>query len=183
MYNTNPNLPRVRMVAVRLVESGMGIRAVARHLGYTHGAVRRWISRAKEAPTYGKTIRTRSSRPHSHPRQLDDETVLAILRYREKYKRCAQVLHYLLERDGYKVSLSSVKRTLKRHNRSRYSKWKKWHSYPPRPLPGKPGILVQMDAVQCADRSLYLYTALDFVPGSRTLRRCCAPMRAPACAP
>jgi transposase-like protein len=35
------------MVAVRLVNSGMGIRQVARHLGYTHGAVRRWIAKAK----------------------------------------------------------------------------------------------------------------------------------------
>jgi transposase len=161
MYNTNPNLPRVRMVAVRLVNSGMGIRQVARHLGYTHGAVRRWIAKAKHLPSNSSLIRTESSRPHSHPKQLNLETVLAILRYRKKYRRCAQVLHYLLVRDGFDVGLSSVKRTLKRHNCSRYSKWKKWHSYPPKPLPGKPGILVQMDTIQCADRSLYLYTSLD----------------------
>lgn len=161
MYNTNPNLPRVRMVAVRLVNSGMGIRQVARHLGYTHGAVRRWIAKAKHLPSNSSLIRTESSRPHSHPKQLNLETVLAILRYRKKYRRCAQVLHYLLVRDGFDVGLSSVKRTLKRHNCSRYSKWKKWHSYPPKPLPGKPGILVQMDTIQCADRSLCLYTSLD----------------------
>jgi len=161
MYNTNPNLPRVRMIAARLVGNGMGIRATARHLGYTHGAVRRWVARAKEIPSNSQVIRTISSRPHSHPKQLDREVVLAILRYREKYKRCAQVLHYLLIKDGYEVSLSSVKRTLQRHQCSRYSKWKKWHSYPPKPLPDKPGILVQMDTVQCADRSLCLYTALD----------------------
>jgi transposase InsO family protein len=31
---------------------------------------------------------------------------------------------------------------------SRYSKWKKWHQYPPRPIPEKPGILVQIDSMQ-----------------------------------
>ena len=161
MYDKNPNLPRVRMIAVRLVNGGMGIRAVARHLGYTHGAVRRWIFRSKEVPSNSIIIRTRSSRPHSHPRQMSEEVIRAILAYRKKYQRCAPVLHYLLTRDGYKVSKSSVERVLRRYDCVRHSKWKKWHSYPPKPLPDKPGILVQMDTVQCADRSLYLYTALD----------------------
>lgn len=161
MYDTNPNLPRVRMVAVRLVDAGMGIRAVARHLGYTHGAVRRWIAKAKEIPSNSRIIRTESSRPRSHPRQMPAETVNAILAYRKKYQRCAPVLHHLLTRDGYKLSKSSVERTLRRYELVKHSKWKKWHSYPPKPLPEKPGILVQMDTIQCADRSLYLYTALD----------------------
>ena len=161
MYDTNPNLPRVRMVAVRLVRSGMGIREVARHLGYTHGAVRRWIARADRLPSNSRLIPTISSRPHSHPRQLDNETVKAILECRAKHRRCAQVLQYFLARNGCDVSVSSVKRTLKRYNCSRYSKWKKWHSYPPRPLPEKPGILVQMDTIQCFEHCLYLYTALD----------------------
>lgn len=161
MYDTNPNLPRVRMVAVRLVESGMGIRAVARHLGYTHEAVRRWIARAKNLPSNAHKIPTRSSRPHYHPKQLPRETVHAILAYRKKYQRCAPVLHHLLVQSGHRVSKSSVERVLRRYELVNHSKWKKWHSYPPRPLPDKPGILVQMDTVQCADRSLYLYTSLD----------------------
>ena len=161
MYNINPNLPRVRMAAVRLVESGMGIRAVARHLGYTHEAVRHWIARAKNLPSNAHKIPTLSSRPHSHPKQLPQETINAILAYREKYQRCAPVLHHLLVRNGHRVSKSSVERVLRRYELVRHSKWKKWHSYPPKPLPDKPGILVQMDTIQCADRSLYLYTSLD----------------------
>jgi transposase InsO family protein len=161
MYDTNPNLPRVRMIAVRMVESGMGIREVARHLGYTHEAVRRWIARAKNLPSNAHKIPTKSSRPHSHPRQMPGQTVNAILSYRMQYRRCAPVLHHLLIQDGYKVSKSSVERVLRRYDLVNHSKWKKWHSYPPKPLPKKPGILVQMDTVQCADRSLYLYTALD----------------------
>jgi transposase InsO family protein len=161
MYDTNPNLPRVRMAAVRMVESGMGVRETARHLGYTHEAVRRWIARARDLQSNAHKIPTRSSRPHSHPKQLPQETVYAILAYRKKYQRCAPVLHHLLTRGGYKVSKSSVERVLRRYELVRHSKWKKWHSYPPKPLPEKPGILVQMDTVQCANRSLYLYTALD----------------------
>ncbi|HOX30083.1 MAG TPA: integrase core domain-containing protein [Candidatus Paceibacterota bacterium] len=161
MYDKNPNLPRVRMQAVRMVASGMGIRAVARHLGYTHEAVRRWVARARNMPSNAHRIPTRSSRPHSHPKQMPQETLYAILAYRKKYQRCAPVLHHLLIRDGYRISKSSVERVLRRYELVRHSKWKKWHSYPPKPLPTKPGILVQMDTVQCADRSLYLYTSLD----------------------
>ena len=161
MYNTNPNLPRVRMAAVRMVSSGMGIREVARHFGYTHEAVRRWIAKAKNLPSNAHIVPTLSSRPKHHPNELPKETVRKILEYRARYNRCAQVLHYFLERDGCDVSLSSVKRVLKRYQCTRYSKWKKWHSYPPRPLPEKPGILVQMDTVQCFERRVYLYTALD----------------------
>ena len=161
MYNKNPNLPKVRMEAVNMVRLGRSIRETARHFGFAHNTVIGWLKRAEKMSLVAKEIPTQSSRPHSHPRQLDRETVLAILHYRKRYRRCAQVLHFLLGRDGYGVSLSSVKRTLQRHSCSRYSKWKKWHSYPPRPLPEKPGILVQMDTVQCAQRTLYLYTALD----------------------
>jgi transposase InsO family protein len=61
------------------------------------------------------------------------------------------------------VSLSSVKRVLRRYGCTRYSKWKKWHQYPERPKAEKPGILVQIDTIWdgiSADR-LYLYTLLD----------------------
>lgn len=161
MYDKNPNLPRVRLLAVRMVRSGRSIREVARHFGYAHNTVINWVRKAAALPRYAHGIPTGSSRPHSHPRQMTKETVNAILAYRKKYLRCAPVLHHLLVRDGYRVSKSSVERVLRRYELVNHSKWKKWHSYPPRPLPEKPGILVQMDTVQCADRSLYLYTALD----------------------
>jgi transposase InsO family protein len=45
------------------------------------------------------------------------------------------------------VCLSSVKRTLRRNGISRFSRWKKWHQYPPHPIPEKPGILVQIDSM------------------------------------
>lgn len=163
-YTTNPHLPRVRMQAVRLVkERRWSTRAAARHFGYSQSAVVKWIQRAQVIPSNSSTIPTRSSRPHHHPRQLSDALVAKILSCRHRYRRCAEVIHHLLGKDGVAISLSSVKRTLKRNGCSRFSKWKKWHSCPPRPIAEKPGILVQIDTVWdgAPESRLYLYTLLD----------------------
>jgi len=160
-YTTNPHLPRVRRQAVRLVRQGWSTRKVARHTGFNQSTIVRWV---KKAPRHGnRLIPTLSSRPHSHPRQLPEETVKAIVEYRRRYRRCAEVIHYLLLKDGLKVSLSSVKRTLKRQRLTYPSKWKKWHRYPPRPLAEKPGILVQIDTIfdGAPKERLYVYTLLD----------------------
>ena len=160
-YSKNPNLPRVRIQAVLLVRKGWSARKVGRHLGFHHTAIMRWVRKAKLLRS--GPIPTLSSRPHTHPNQLSDEIVEAILDYRRRYRRCAQVIHYLLVKDGYKVSLSSVKRTLKRHQCSRFSRWKKWHKYPERPKAEKPGVLVQIDTIWdgLAKNRLYVYTLLD----------------------
>lgn len=160
-YTNNPNLPKVRQQAVYLVRSGWSIRQTARYIGVYPSTVLRWF---RKGEVYGSNpIPTFSSRPLHHPKELPEETVKAILDYRRQYRRCAQVLHYLLLKDGYKVSLASVKRVLKRHNCTRYSKWKKWHKYPPRPLPERPGILVQIDTIfeGSPKERLYVYTLLD----------------------
>lgn len=162
-YTTNPHLPRVRMQAAKLVlEKGWSTRQAARHTGFNQSTIVRWVNKAQPLRS-GALIHTESSRPHSHPRQLSDELVRAILEYRRKYRRCAEVIHHLLLKDGYRLSLSSVKRTLKKHNCSRYSRWKKWHRYTPRPIPSKPGILVQADTIWdgLARNRLYAYTLID----------------------
>ena len=147
-YTTNPNLPQVRMEAVRLVQAGWSIRKVARHLGFSHCAIRIWLRRL---PVYGPynrlVIPTLSSRPIHHPRELSQEIVKRILELREERKQCAEILHHRISKEGAVVSLSSVKRVLKRYGCSRYSQWKKWHQYPPRPLPLKPGLFVEIDSV------------------------------------
>lgn len=161
-YTTNHHLPRLRMQAAKLVlEQGWSTRQVAHHTGFNQSTIARWTIKARRLSSL--SIPTESSRPHHHPRELSQETISAILEYRQKYKRCAEVIHYLLLKDGARVSLSSVKRTLRRNNCSRYSKWKKWHKYPPRPIPLKPGILVQIDTVLdgITKNRLYVYTLLD----------------------
>lgn len=162
-YCMNPHLPKLRMQAVRMVRAGHSRRAVARHFGFDHSAVVRWMERAADIRPQSPVLPTRSSRPHHHPKQLTGETVQAILAYRQQTRRCAEVINHLLERDGYAVSLSSVKRTLQRHGLVNHSKWKKWHQYVPRPEPTQPGLLVEIDTIHSGehDARLYVYTLID----------------------
>ena len=134
-YTTNPHLPRLRLQAAKLVlEQDWSTRQVARHTGFNQSTIVRWVNYVK-THNVGHTIPTQSSRPHSHPKQLSSEMVNTILEYRRKHRRCAEVLHHLLAKDGYTVSLSSVRHTIKRAGVTRYSKWNKWNQYEPRPLP------------------------------------------------
>lgn len=161
-YTTNPHMPRLRKQAANLVlKEGWSTRQVARYTGFHYSTISRWVDKAKMC--HNRNIPTESSRPHSHPQKLSSETVQAILDYRGRYRKCAEVIHYLLLKNGYEVSLSSVKRTLKRHGLTYPSKWKKWHVYPPRPLPENPGILVEIDTVHDGPHQdrLYIYTLLD----------------------
>lgn len=160
-YTINSHLPKVRAQAVWKVKEGWSVRKTARYFGVWPSTISRWIKRFPEMGCY--SIPTLSSRPHSHPKQLSEETVRAILDYRRKYRRCAQVIHYLLLKDGLKVSLASVKRVLKKNHCSRFSKWKRWHKYPERPIPDKPGILVQIDTIfdGIPEERLYVYTLID----------------------
>jgi len=150
------------MEAVRLVRSGWSMVKVGRHLGYTQGAVSKWMKRAP-SDLRARVVPTQSSRPYHHPHELSVELVRTIIAYREKYRRGAEVLRELLRRDGITASLSSVKRTLVRNELTRFSKWKKWHTYPPRPLSNVPGMLVELDTVHDGPSGgqLYLYTLLD----------------------
>jgi transposase InsO family protein len=164
-YTTNPHLPRVRAQAVELVRSGKSIRQVARHFGFAHNTVLNWLKRKPEYGWQGQlVIPTRSSRPHCHPRQLRDRIVKSILDLRRERNQCAEILHHRLSNEqNIKVSLSSVKRVLKRHHCSRFSRWKKWHKYSERPQADKPGILVQLDTIWdgIASNRLYVYTMID----------------------
>lgn len=162
-YTSNPHLPRLRLEAARLVlNEGWSTREVARHTGFNQSSVVRWVNHVKLNHT-GHTIPTQSSRPHHHPHQLPQDIVDAIVAYRLTHRRCADVIHHLLQRDGIDVSLSSVKRVIRRAGLVSHSKWKKWHRYETRPLPEKPGILVEIDTIHdgpTEDR-LYIYTLID----------------------
>lgn len=152
------------MEAVELIRNGWSIRKAARHLGFAHNTILNWLKRTPEYGAYGRlVIPTRSSRPRHHPHELSGEIVKKILEYRAERNQCAEILYHRLLKDGYIVSLSSVKRVLRRFSCSRYSRWKKWHQYPPRPLAEKPGILVEVDTIHDGPHTdrLYVYTMLD----------------------
>jgi transposase InsO family protein len=161
-YTTNEKLPRVRAAAVRMVRSGSSTRVVARHFGYSQSCIVKWCKKA--GVVVGARIETKSSRPRKHPRALSKEKVAAIIKARMEHNRCSEVVHEYLKRDGVSVSLSSVKRVLKRYQLLRdRTKWKRRRKYPPRPEAEKPWDLVQFDTVHLGfgARKTYVYTALD----------------------
>ena len=163
-YQTNPHLPKVRAEAVKMVRAGISTREVARHFGYSQSAVVKWCQKVHPEVRQFRIIATESSRPYHHPRELDEQVVARILELRDTTHRGAEFIHVLLKREGVVVSLSSVKRTLCRHGRTKYSKWKKWHQSTPRPLPEAPGLLLEADTIHVGRKDgsqLYLYTLID----------------------
>jgi len=162
-YSLNPHLPKLRMKTVLLVRAGWSIRSAARHVGVEPSTVSRWV---KSAPADGRLIiPTRTSRPGSCPWSLKPEIVAKIVELRKQYGRCSEVVHQELLNRGIAVSLSSVKRTLDRHNLLRKnSLWKKLHLTLPRPSIEKPGDLVQIDTIHLGPVTaprFFVYTLLD----------------------
>jgi transposase InsO family protein len=162
-YSNNPNLPQVRGKAVALVLKGWSVRKVARHLGFTHSAVVKWMARAR-VRGYG-AIPTRSSKPKASPRALSVAVVSAIIKERVGRRRCAEHVYHALKKKGVEVSLSSVKRTLDRcHLRKSRSPWKRPHDFTERPLAAYCGALLELDTIHiiAPDGSrIYVYTIID----------------------
>jgi transposase InsO family protein len=84
---------------------------------------------------------------------------------RKTRRRCAQVIHAQLLREGISVSLSTVCRTLKRRGliipRSSH---KKYHFSGERPRAEKPGFLVETDTIHIyldSKKRVYIFTLID----------------------
>lgn len=166
MYTSNPNIPKVRLEAVKMFRKGHSSREVARHFGFDQSSVVRWNKRYKEEYlSLTAKLKTRSSRPHHHPRELKQEVIDAIVTQREKHNRCAEVVFADLTEQGIKTSLSSVKRTLKREGCIREkSPWKRYRPHIHRPLALFPGALVQLDTIHIVrddGTRFYIYTLID----------------------
>ena len=162
-YTNNPNLPKVRAEAVKMIRSGHSTREVARHFGFSQSTIVKWCAKVPDHVRQFNIIPTESSKPKHHPNELSEEVVAAILAFRKETGRGAEYLHQLLLKQDIRVSLSSVKRTLYRHELTKYSKWKKWHQSTPRPRPEAPGLLVETDTIHDgpAGAQIYLYTLID----------------------
>lgn len=161
-YTHNPYLPRLRAKAVEMVRQGQSIRQVARYLGVEPSTVSRWN---RKVPYLGAhIIPTQSSRPHSHPKQLDEDMVKKIVEKRLEHGRCADIIHRELLAENLSVSLSSVKRTLDRKRLTKKrSPWKRRHVPLQRPEVAQPGDLVQVDTIHIMQNNnrIYVYTLLD----------------------
>lgn len=164
-YSKNPHLPQARMRTVLLIRKGWSVRKAARYMGFSHSAVLRWL---KVAPNDGRlTIPTRSSRPNISPRSISKDTIGRIIEKRKSLRRCSEVVYASLKQDGVNVSLSTVKRTLRRYGcLKRRSKWARYRLNIKRPFAERPGDLVQLDTIhiQKPDKTkIYVFTLLDVV--------------------
>ena len=146
-----------------MVFKGWSARKVGRHFGYHHTAVMRWV---KEAKKIGDVpILTRSSKPHSHAKQLPPKLVQKIIEKRKAHNRYAEVLYHELKNEGIIVSLSSIKRTLDRNYLTKKkSPWKRYHPHQERPYPLKSGDLVQIDTIHLMTGEktrIYIFVLID----------------------
>ena len=187
-YSTNPYLPRARAIALKLLlQDGLPSGVVARKCGIHRSTLYRWrkkweqvnqhmqrtnLNRPRRQKTshlhgYRWTIPTLSSRPIACPHAISDGIVTLILKVRNELKRCAEVVwHHLSHTLGVSVSLSSVKRILRRHHCfDGARKPRVRRDNPRRPQVTAAGELVQTDTIHHVDpstgRRLYYYTVID----------------------
>jgi transposase InsO family protein len=150
------------MKAVNLVYQGWSVRKVGRYLGFGSSTISKWL---KKDLHHGRVpIPTFSSRPKHHPNQLKTEMIDKIVEQRKKHNRCAEVVHRELANQGIVISLSSVKRTLRRQGLiKRRNHLKRWHFSQARPKAVLAGDLVQMDTIHfvTGDHRFYVYTLVD----------------------
>lgn len=163
-YTSNPHMGITRRKAIDDVLTKRKSRAeAARYYGVTKSTITKWL---KRKPIHNRQyIETQSSRPHSCPWALGEEIVTKVVELRRETGRCAQILYAMLRNEGVQVSLSSIKRILKKNNLTR----KKKQTKPPyakiqRPKPEKPGSLVEMDTIHFIRSNgirFYIYAVID----------------------
>jgi transposase InsO family protein len=187
-YSNNPNLPRARAIAMRLlIADGLPSAVVAHKCGIHRSTVWRWkqkwlklnenVSQDKPGRPTRKTsfvpqyyrwnIQTEDATPHSFPHAINEAIVSRILELRRHLNRCAEIVwHHITKVDGIAVSLSSVRRILKRHHCfDGARKHRVRPDNPRRPHPTRPGAFVQTDTVHyiCPTtyKRRYVYTVID----------------------
>ena len=189
-YSNNPNLPKARGIAMRLlIADGKPSAVVANKCGVHRSTIWRWKqkwlklnenvqltndNRPGRAP--GKKFRqaaltwriaTMDPTPRTFPSAVSKQIIARVLELRKTLKRCAEVIwHYLVTQDMAAISLSSVRRILRRHHCFDGARKKRVRpDNPRRPRVVKPGELVQMDTIHyvCPTtyRRRYVYTAID----------------------
>ena len=156
-------MPKVRRDAAAMVGKGYTVTQVAHRYGVGTSTISKWVKKARVIGLH--PIPTKSSRPHHHPAQLANELVWKIFHKRLLTRRCAEVVHQELLNEGVVVSLPSVKRTLDRTGLiKKRSPWKRYHPPVERPIPLKPGDLVQIDTIhtmQNEKKRMYTFVLID----------------------
>ena len=188
-YSTNPNLPKARATALKLLlVERLPLSVVANKCGVHRSTIWRWKRKWDELNKYWQMdnpnrpnrvyshtnhlnrctwrVPTVTSRPHTSPTAVSEELVGVVLAVRAQLKRCAEVVwHHITTTMLVSISLSSVRRILWRSGVARGRKNRVRRDNPKRPLPTRPGELVQTDTIHHVDpktgRRLYYYTVID----------------------
>lgn len=189
-YSINPNLPKARAIAMKLlIAEHLSLQVVANRCGVHRSTIWRWKQKWDEINKNVQfdnpnrpnrifsfkhkllackwLIATGSSRPHTCSHAISDSIVRRVMELRYALKRCAEVVwHYLTTEDGIGISLSSVRRILKRnHAFDGARKNRVRPDNPRRPDPTYPGELVQTDTIHyicpTTKKRRYVYTVID----------------------
>jgi len=189
-YSINPNLPKARATALRLlIQEKRPLQVVANRCGVHRSTVYRWKQKwdklnehvqltndnrpGRQAGTQFRIaactwrIPTLSARPLSSPKAIPKEIIELVLSLRRMLKRCAEVVwHHLIHDNGVTISLSSVRRILKRHHVFDGARKKRVRpDNPRRPHVTKPGELVETDTIHyicpITKTRRYVYTVID----------------------
>lgn len=173
-YSNNPLLPKARAVARKYsVHRSTMYRWKMKWLALNANQQLENYNRPSRRP--GRRFRleycrwiipTDSSRPHGSSRAIVDTVVARVLELRCTLRRCAEVIwYYLTHDDGIHISLSSVRRILKRTGYANGRKKRVCPDNPRRPHVTRPGELVETDTIHHVDpdsgRRLYYYTVID----------------------
>lgn len=189
-YSTNPNLPKARAIALQLlIRDGLPLQVVANRCGVHRSTIWRWkrkwyeLNEHIQLENYNRPTRqaglvfrlaackwlvpTLVSRPRTSPKAIAAHIVARVLELRRTLKRCAEVIwHHATTKDGLSVSLSSVRRILRRYHCFDGARKKRVRpDNPRRPVVSRPGELVQTDTIHyiCpfTKRRRYVYTVID----------------------
>jgi transposase InsO family protein len=189
-YSTNPNLPKARALAMQLlIREGLPLQVVANRCGVHRSTVWRWKRKWDKLNEHvqfrndnrpnvpaGKAFRLTSckwliptlvSRPYRSPRAIGATLIARVLELRSTLKRCAEVIwDHMVKQDRTSISLSSVRRILKRHHCFDGARKKRVRpDNPRRPHVTAPGELVETDTIHyiCpfTKSRRYVYTVID----------------------
>lgn len=189
-YSINPNLPKARALAMRLLnQEGLPLQIVANRCGVHRSTIYRWkkkwlkLNENVQPDNFNRPTRnsgskfrqtglrwllpTLSSKPRTSPKAISKDIVELVLSLRRILKRCAEVVWWHAVQDnGVNISLSSVRRILKRHHIFDGARKKRVRpDNPRRPHVTKPGELVETDTIHyicpITKTRRYVYTVID----------------------
>jgi transposase InsO family protein len=187
-YSNNPYLPKARATALRLLLlEKLPLSVIADRSGVHRSTIWRWKRKWDKLNEYRQltndnrpnrtvgyerfrtciwNIPTDSARPHGHSKAITHAVVQQVLAVRQNLHRCAEVVwHHLTTVLGVQISLSSVRRILKRAGVAVGRKKRVRPDNPRRPHVTRPGQLVETDTIHHVDpttgKRLYYYTVID----------------------